>query len=325
MRITAKMAAIVALAVAVPALAQADEPKQDQFQRTLAGALKAVGGNTDNTAMALGDYSKDLLANWVEDGVKKAAYRWDPNLEISIEGMEDNRPTFGLLTVQPFYESSDYKHTGFAQASVFRSDGRTTGNIGLGYRRMSGDEKWLYGANTFYDHEWPYDHKRWSIGMDIRSSALEFSANRYMAISGSVDGASGEEQALDGYDIEIGTQIPYLPSVKVYAKKFFWDAVDGVDDLEGYQYSFAVDAPILPGMTLEAGLRDYDGSESSSRFVKLSYKIAMWGGDDAAPVPNFISNKAFELTSMKDRRLDKVRRQNKIVKQLAFNATVSGF
>ena len=41
----------------------------------------------------------------------------------------------------------------FNQISISRVDGRNTANIGLGYRTLSDNETWLYGANLFLDNE----------------------------------------------------------------------------------------------------------------------------------------------------------------------------
>ena len=195
----------------------------------------------------------------------------------------------------------------------FVNDGRETLNIGLGYRRLSDNEKWLSGINLFYDYEFPYDHRRASIGAELRSSVFELNANKYYGLSNELTGENGvSETALGGFDFELGTQVPYFPGTKFFAKQFKWNGENGGSDLKGKTYSLDIGRDILSNTTLEAGIHDYDGSKSSEKFAKLTYHF----GGQSKSVQPFISTTAFEnLKSMKDNRLDKVRRTNTIVKQ----------
>ena len=82
---------------------------------------------------------------------------------------------------------------------------------------MSDDESFLFGLNAFYDHELDYDHQRASIGIEIKSSILELNTNHYFAISNEVTGKNGvKETVADGYDLEIGAHIPYIPTAKLF-------------------------------------------------------------------------------------------------------------
>ena len=73
---------------------------------------------------------------------------------------------------------------------------------------------------------------------------------------------------------------------------------------------------ILTNTSLEAGIHNYDGAKASEKFAKLTYHF----GKQSKPAKSFISTAAFEgLGSMKDNRLEKVRRTNTIVKQKGSN------
>jgi hypothetical protein len=113
-------------------------------------------------------------------------------------------------------------------------------------------------------------------------------------------------------EVELGAQVPYIPGTKFYAKQFKWDGEDGGADLKGKTYSLDIGREILTNTSLEAGIHDYDGTKASEKFAKLTYYF----GKQSKPVGPFIAAAAFEnLKSMKDKRLDKVRRTNTIVKQ----------
>jgi len=253
------------------------------------------------------------LNRWHTHSQYKSHTRFSDRTEVTIEGFQGSKPTFSILTTQPITESDDLKHTTFWQGSIFSNDGRETLNLGLGYRRLSDDEKWLYGVNAFYDHEFPYDHRRASIGGEIRSSLVELNVNKYYGLSNALTGENGvQETALGGFEFELGTQIPYIPGTKFFAKQFKWDGEDGGSDLKGKTYSLDIGREILNNTSLEAGIHDYDGTKASEKFAKLTYHF----GKQSKPAKSFISTVAFEnLKSMKDKRLDKVRRTNTIVKQ----------
>ena len=272
-------------------------------------SLNATANDLNGLKNSVVDKAKDFTNNFVETSLESILDR----TEVTVEGFEGSKPTFNILTTQPITESADLKHTTFWQGSIFSNDGRETLNLGLGYRRLSDDEKWLSGINLFYDHEFPYDHRRASIGAELKSSLVEFNANKYYGLSNALTGENGvQETALGGFEFELGTQIPYIPGTKLFAKQFKWDGEDGGADLKGKTYSLDIGREILTNTSLEAGIHDYDGTKASEKFAKLTYYF----GKQSKPVKPFISTAAFDnLKSMKDKRLDKVRRTNTIVKQ----------
>jgi len=263
-------------------------------------------GNLKNSVV---DKAKDFANNLAETSLESLVDR----TEVTIEGFEGSKPTFSILTTQSITESDDLKDTTFWQGSVFSNDGRETLNLGLGYRHLSDDEKWLSGVNLFYDHEFPYDHRRASIGAELRSSLVELNVNKYYGLSNALTGENGvQETALGGFEFELGTQVPYIPGTKFFAKQFKWNGEDGGSDLKGKTYSLDITREILTNTSLEAGIHDYNGTKASEKFAKLTYYF----GKQSKPAKPFIATTAFEnLKSMKDNRLDKVRRTNTIVKQ----------
>ena len=59
------------------------------------------------------------------------------------------------------------------------------------------------------------------IGGEIKSSYLELNYNQYFSNSNSKTGKNSKaEEALDGYDLELGAQIPYIPSSTFFTKAF---------------------------------------------------------------------------------------------------------
>ena len=247
------------------------------------------------------------------------------NTELTIEGRTAADPNFTLLTINPISENLDKGDLTFFQGSFIRQNNRNTINLGIGYRQLTDDEKWIFGVNAFHDYESTYEHSRMSIGAELRSSAFEVNANKYFATSGAKTGKNGNtERALDGYEIEVGGQIPYIPSTKLFVKNWKWDGYQTADT-KGNTYSLQINAPIAPNLTLEAGTKDFD-TGTDVDFVNLTYKIGLGGGKSQRDemLQSLIAEQAFNTTSMKDKMLDKVRRKNQIVIQTTFTASAGG-
>lgn len=251
-----------------------------------------------------------------------------PTVEISVDAAGGEKPTSGILVVAPLSDQKDIFNTYFTQISTFYQDNRTTLNLGLGYRKLSDDKTLLMGVNAFYDHEFPYDHGRTSLGFEARTTMWEINANKYWATTKWKTGKDGyQERALDGYDIEAGVPLPYLNWATVFVKHFQWDAVDGAKDLKGEDVSIRAQFPgMLTGLEMEAGRTFNSGSTyDDENFLKVSYNLTELFTNNKKPSQTWVSQTAYKLASMEDRRYDKVRRTNTIVKQRAGSLTVKGF
>ena len=240
------------------------------------------------------------------------------NTDFSIKKIERIKPEIGIQTFKIF--SEDISNLSFFQGSLFLHDSdRETINIGLGQRYLSHDESILFGLNTFYDYEFDYEHQRFSIGAEIKSSILDLNYNQYFAQSSSKKGKNGkDEEAIDGYDVEIGAHLPYIPSMKAYLKAFDFE-VPGGNDFQGLEFSTLFKVP-NSGFSFEIGHTDYDHHNDQS-FINLRYSNSIKN-----PGTSLLSNEAFERISMKDRIYEKVRRENIIKKKGAgFTVKAGGF
>jgi adhesin/invasin len=277
----------------------------------------SAAGNSDK----LRDTIIDKTIQKFEDGFNSLF----TNTELTIEGRTGADPNFTLLTINPISENSAEGDLTFFQGSIIRQNNRNTINLGIGYRQLTDDEKWIYGVNAFHDYESTYEHSRMSVGAEIRSSVFEINANKYFAISGEKTGKNGNtERALDGYEVEVGGQVPYIPSAKIFVKNWKWEGYQ-TSDTKGNTYSLQINAPIAPNITLEAGTKDFD-TGADVDFVNLTYKIGLGGAKSEKEkiVESLIADQAFNTTSMKDKMLEKVRRKNQIVIQTGFVATAGG-
>jgi adhesin/invasin len=162
------------------------------------------------------------------------------------------------------------------------------------------------------------------------STMWEVRGNKYWATTDWKTGRRGnQERAMDGYDLELGIPLPYMNWATVFANHFKWDAFNGVADKKGEKYSLRAMFPgVLTGLEVEAGRSYYSGSTySDENFIQVSYNVTELFKNKKSRKSRWFSDKAYELGSVEDRRFEKVRRTNKIVKQIGssgFSATVSG-
>jgi len=239
-----------------------------------------------------------------------------PTVEISFETKEGNKPTTGILVVAPLSDQEDIENTIFTQVSAFYTDNRTTLNVGLGYRRLVSDNTLMLGVNAFYDHEFPYDHGRYSIGLEARTTVGEINANVYQATTKWKTGKNGlQERALDGWDIEAGLPLPYMNWATVFVKRYEWSGEDGAKDIKGNDAQLRAYVPILPGLEIQAGRTFKDDAKDSNYFTAIFNVTDAFSNKPKQQVQWF-SDSAYKLESMEDRRYEKVRRNNIIVKQV---------
>lgn len=290
----------------------------DKFMLDLSNSVRSLLAG--NETEGLGARLKNTITQEGVGVTKSFLEKFFPTVEISYSTGLYNKPTAGILVVAPLSDKQDIKNTVFTQISTFYTDNRTTLNLGLGYRRLEFDNKLLLGANLFYDHEFPYDHQRTSFGLEARTSVGEINFNEYWGISGWKEGRNNfEEKSLGGRDIEIGVPLPYMNWVKFYARGFKWNGIEGESDIKGNDLSLQAN---LNGLTISAGKRNYNDLKDSE-FLQISYNLI---NDNPPQKLEWISKEAYKFQSMENRRYDKVRRENIIVKQVktGFSVIVKG-
>jgi hypothetical protein len=260
------------------------------------------------------------------EGLKAAAAASDYDalsrleLEYSLSG--DGLTEYSLLTVQPLWSAPDLRHNIFAQASYankqvsdFGTDSssrRDTLNLGLGYRYITPDEQHMFGANAFFDHQWPYDHNRMSLGLDYKTSLYGAALNHYIGLSdwrGRGDGY--EEKALGGTDLELSGRLPQAPELELFMKGYHWDqeqtALFNAKGTDIWGYQMAAEYTPINALTLRSSLTKDNEMESSEGevMVRFNYRFGQdWNDMWERP--------SYNLDSVVERRFEKVRRNNEI-------------
>lgn len=228
---------------------------------------------------------------------------------------------YSLLTVWPLWDSPNLRHNIFAQASYANkqvsnlgtdsSSRRDTANLGLAYRYVTLDEQHMFGANAFFDHQWPYDHNRMSLGLDYKTSLYGVALNHYIGLSDWRESNDGyEEKAIGGTDLELSGRLPQAPELELFIKGYHWEQEQTAlinskgTDIWGYQ--LATEYTPINAFTLRASvIEDNEMDTQGEVMLRLNYRFGQ-GFDE------LWERTSYNLDSVVERRFDKVHRNNEI-------------
>ena len=209
----------------------------------------------------------------------------------------------------------------FNQTSIVNFDSRRTFNIGLGARHITDDETLILGANAFYDYESKSGHKRSSLGFELLTAMLEFRANTYNAISGTIAYNGINETALDGRDMKLTANLPYLYSSNVYYSSGKWK--DGL----GYETKtkeFGITAEVLPNLFVTVAQQKKDSTKATT-VASISYSIPL---GNAAKTKRVMQDGNWDsrMKPIREKLYKPVQRENRIMKKaIKLGVTVSGY
>jgi len=239
---------------------------------------------------------------------------WKTRTELALDSENGKKPAYSIETVQPLYSSTSRQNTIFTQIRASDADRfterRNIFNVGLGYRHILGENAAIAGVQTFYDFESKYNMNHWGVGGDLRWNIFDLYGNQYYGIGDRTrtnDGAT--EKSLNGYDVGLAVQIPFMPWAKVHYSYYQWNKDRTAENLTGNKYS--VEGALSLRWTLELG-RNTDNVAANDNFMMLRYRWAGLVREHQNAGNNFWSSSAFEMRDMRDQTLERVRRFNTI-------------
>ena len=233
--------------------------------------------------------------------------------EIDLTNLSEGEAYYSLLYIRPLGETEN--SATFFQGGLSSQDGANTINLGLARRWVMRDGNMLVGLNAFYDNEFDVGHSRASVGLEVLTSVGDLRVNSYSAISDveENDDEDRDEVALDGTDMEIALPLPYLPNTKLTMKSFAYDGREGANDFEGTTTGLRAKLP--NGFELSAGSIDYDDEANlDDDFISLSFNVTRYRNASQFGQPVLVSDNAYSLQSVVERRYEKVRRSNILTK-----------
>lgn len=225
----------------------------------------------------------------------------------------DQKLRYYIETVQPFYQSAGKKDTVFTHIRISEQDAYGTYSAGVGYRRLLFNNNLMAGINTFFDYQDPNQHYQQGVGLEAIGTFAELRANGYFGLSPArkVAEPGTYEQARDGFDVEFGVPVPYLPWMKVFGSCYWYDFKKG-PDMEGWRSR----AEIKPLSFMTLNLETYDDNKGPQEW-RADVRVTLWV-ESFAPKDIFAALASSFKTvlpevDMRERTLDRVERQFKVV------------
>ena len=233
---------------------------------------------------------------------------WMRRTTLSFQFQEGWKPLYSVETVQPLGHYDDAsRYVWFTQQRISRaSDIGTTLNVGVGYRRISKDDRRLYGAHLFYDHRFLRHHDRLSGGLEYMSGESEFRFNWY--------GSASDERVLDanlhtlervanGYTLEYGKTFKNARWARVYVEGYHWNQ-ERQADKNGL--SVGSELQLTPRVSFDMGYNKPEHN-SGGAYGKITFRLA------GSPVAWYGGKHSVEgAMSVRSKMLSLVRRHNTI-------------
>lgn len=278
---------------------------------------QAASGSSENANLSaeVGQATQQV----VEKAKAYSGWDWLRRTDLTFETMDLRKPTWGIETIQPLYQTPDsLSNTYFFQGRWGYRNLDNTFNLGLGYRHLFDNQKLLLGINGFYDIATRYKHQRIGAGAEAIGRYLTLRANYYEPISNrktisETGGITTYGKALRGYDGEIDVPVPFMPWIRFAANIFRWkhDAA-GLDDITGN--TLVIRSNLTKYLFLELG-RKNDTQLFSQKYIMVTLNLLGLpnNGAQGTMADGIFNRTPFSARDLTEHTLDKVQRQNDII------------
>lgn len=240
---------------------------------------------------------------------------WMEHWEFGMNVEEDDGPDYFSDLIIPLYRPPDDTRVLFLEPRAKLADGEWLFNLGAGLRELILNRSWLLGANMFYDYETQYSHYRLGWGLEALSSYAEARSNFYLALSQQrLVEESGSvltiEEAVDGFDVEVGAPIPYYSRLKLFGG-FNWYNFEKFNN----RYGWTLRAEYTPVQTVVIdGLLSNDTKGNLDWGMTVALRIPLGGNDPRkARSPLRVDETAFPESDASQHFFRLVERHHEIV------------
>ena len=235
--------------------------------------------------------------------------------EASIELNDDNSVDLEILGLRDISlrENSNLFTQFSLHTQEINNNDRYIGNLGFGYRKLTSDKSNMFGINLFYDDDFRADHKRGSVGIELKGAYLDFTANSYHKLTNQEIYKGTKEQVLSGYTFNLASQVPYAPWAKINWQNYTWDNEKSPENTEGNTLSLETQLTPSIELTLKNDFSDNTGVDD-----EFTYGIAYVypPREDSKSTLDGFSSLAFEKQNVEKKLREKVRRENNLTVEI---------
>ena len=260
------------------------------------------------TTFAYADTSNDII-NKLSDKVSSFVENTlGGDTEFSLEFPENGEVNLELLKFKEL-DSSENQNS-FSQFSLHtqevNDDTRFILNLGYGQRYISSDKSMITGINAFVDYD-TEGHARTSLGVEAKAPILELTGNYYLGLSGveKIDGT--KEKVLDGYELNLSSQLPYMPWTRINIQNYDFEKDKASENTGGNLVSLEMNLSPSIQFAASRNFIDTTGVDDENSFKIMYYNPPR---NKTSLQDGFISSNAFEKGNVETKLKDKVRRRN---------------
>ena len=260
------------------------------------------------TTFVHGDTSNDVI-NKLSDKISSIVEgALGGDTEFSLEFPENDDVELELLKFKEL-DSSETQNS-FSQLSIHtqevNDDTRYILNLGYGQRYISSDKSMITGINGFIDYD-TEGHARTSLGFEAKAPILEFTGNYYLGLSGTEKIGGVNEKVLDGYELNLSSQLPYMPWTRINIQNYDFEKEKASENTGGNLVSLEMN--LSPSIQFEVSKNfiDTTGVDDEENYKLMYYNPPR---NKSSLQDGFISANAFEKGNVEAKMKDKVRRRN---------------
>ncbi|MEQ1963278.1 inverse autotransporter beta domain-containing protein [Xenorhabdus khoisanae] len=280
--------------------------------------IQATGNILSSSPSTLAEQAKSYALGKFNNTVSSEAQKWLSqfgtariNFGLDKKGSLENN-SFDLLI--PLYDNkTDWLF--FSQLGYRHKDSRNTINAGFGGRYFY--QNWMYGLNTFYDHDVTGKNQRLGLGGEIWSDYIKLSANTYYRLSDwqkSRDFKDHHERPANGYDINGEFFLPTYPNLgaKLSYEQYFGDNVTlfnrDTKQKNPVLAKVGLNYTPIPLVTMGVDYKQGESGHTETQFLaNLNYKLGV--PLDVQLSPENVAS----MRTLAGSRYDLVERNNNIV------------
>ncbi|MBD2815998.1 inverse autotransporter beta domain-containing protein [Xenorhabdus sp. Flor] len=295
-----------------------DNIPEHKLPNFIAGNIQIVSNVLSSSPSALVEQAKSYALGKFNSTIASETQKWlsqfgtaKINFAIDRKGRLENNSLDLLL---PLYDNkADWLI--FSQLGYRNKDSRNTINLGLGGRYFF--QNWMYGLNTFYDHDLTGKNKRVGLGGEIWGDYIKLSANAYRRLSDwqiSRYFEDHHERPASGYDINGEFFLPAYPNLggKLSYEQYFGKNVTLFDrntkQKNPSQVKLGVTYTPIPLITMGVNYKQGEGGRTETQFLaNLNYRLGVPLGIQLSP------NNVAAMRTLAGERYDLVERNNNIV------------
>jgi hypothetical protein len=261
----------VLVAACLPDLAFATEVDVVRwFSDAAAPALQAAAPTNDPVLAGRELLNRSLAGGFTQ--LQRVGPPWLARVRFDLSFDPAFQPRYTLVATQPLLVSARQDAAVDLHGRVvYDAAGGTAGDVGLRYHGRWRDHDFALGVQGGVEDRWLQALQRYRLGAEVGLSVLDLRANLYDEVPERPASRQIAARRLDGYDLEVGAPLPFVPWARLRASRFWQLAVNG--DAVTTRDRISLQLTPLSPLEIETGTQSQ--AEARSWFTQLRWRMKL--------------------------------------------------